>query len=206
MQTTTYSSQLIVPIQRRSPRQAAAAQWAAEHPAEAAWLSRSESQFADSLRFGLRNYGALTARQLEAIQRQLQREAEQARNPAPVVDVSAIERAFEAARASGLQRPKLQLGVFTFKPSKPGGKNPGALYVTRGGTYLGKITGGAFHRSMACSLEDQAAIVEAAASPASAAERHGRLTGHCSVCARPLTDADSLARGIGPVCAGRLGW
>jgi hypothetical protein len=32
----------------------------------------------------------------------------------------------------------------------------------------------------------------------------GRLYGWCCVCGRPLTDEQSIERGIGPVCAGRL--
>jgi hypothetical protein len=33
----------------------------------------------------------------------------------------------------------------------------------------------------------------------------GRLHGVCMVCGRTLTDPESVERGIGPVCAGRLG-
>lgn len=28
----------------------------------------------------------------------------------------------------------------------------------------------------------------------------------CGICNRPLTDPESLARGIGPICAGKAGW
>ena len=33
---------------------------------------------------------------------------------------------------------------------------------------------------------------------------YGRLTGSCCVCARTLTKAESIAAGIGPVCASRV--
>lgn len=33
------------------------------------------------------------------------------------------------------------------------------------------------------------------------AERYGKLTGHCCRCGARLTDEDSIARGVGPVCA-----
>jgi hypothetical protein len=36
------------------------------------------------------------------------------------------------------------------------------------------------------------------------AEAYGQATGTCCVCARELTRADSIARGIGPVCASRV--
>ena len=40
----------------------------------------------------------------------------------------------------------------------------------------------------------------------SASKRYGLELGHCGVCGRTLTNADSLERGIGPVCAARHGW
>lgn len=36
--------------------------------------------------------------------------------------------------------------------------------------------------------------------------RYGREIGKCGVCNRTLTQEDSIARGIGPVCAGKLGF
>lgn len=35
---------------------------------------------------------------------------------------------------------------------------------------------------------------------------YGHLTGRCGVCNRVLSDDDSLAAGIGPVCASNAGW
>jgi hypothetical protein len=37
-------------------------------------------------------------------------------------------------------------------------------------------------------------------------ERYGRELGVCGHCSRTLTDPESIARGIGPICAGKLGW
>lgn len=37
------------------------------------------------------------------------------------------------------------------------------------------------------------------------AQQYGRLYGVCGVCGRTLTDETSIAAGIGPICAGRLG-
>jgi hypothetical protein len=36
--------------------------------------------------------------------------------------------------------------------------------------------------------------------------RYGHELGHCGVCGRTLTDESSRAAGIGPVCAGKMGW
>lgn len=42
--------------------------------------------------------------------------------------------------------------------------------------------------------------------PQGALAKYGAITDHCGVCNRPLEDAVSVARGIGPVCYGRLGF
>ena len=42
--------------------------------------------------------------------------------------------------------------------------------------------------------------------PAEASMMYGRELGSCGVCNRPLTDAESRAKGIGPICATRRGW
>ena len=55
-----------------------------------------------------------------------------------------------------------------------------------GGTYSGQI-------------EAELAII--AADPRAAAAAYGAITGKCCCCGRQLEDADSVARGIGPVCA-----
>lgn len=47
-------------------------------------------------------------------------------------------------------------------------------------------------------------IAEVGAAEASAA--YGREIGRCGVCGRTLTNDDSRARGIGPVCAEGMGW
>ena len=45
-----------------------------------------------------------------------------------------------------------------------------------------------------------------AADPQAASLRYGREIGACGVCGRTLTDEDSRARGIGPICADKMGW
>lgn len=42
--------------------------------------------------------------------------------------------------------------------------------------------------------------------PRAASIRYGREIGACGICGRTLTDPDSIAAGIGPVCAGKAGW
>jgi hypothetical protein len=42
--------------------------------------------------------------------------------------------------------------------------------------------------------------------PRAASIRYGRELGHCGICGKTLTDPTSIENGIGPVCAGRVGW
>lgn len=44
------------------------------------------------------------------------------------------------------------------------------------------------------------------ADPRAAAIRYGLELGVCSLCGRVLTDPDSRAAGVGPICAARVGW
>jgi len=60
-----------------------------------------------------------------------------------------------------------------------------------GGTYIGDIV-----------PELQAILAD----PAEAAAKYWALTGNCMMCNRHLEAADSVKRGLGPVCAGKVGW
>lgn len=58
-------------------------------------------------------------------------------------------------------------------------------------------------RSSASRYQVLAAIAK---DPRAALERYGRELGKCGHCGRTLTDDESRKRGIGPVCATKLGW
>lgn len=49
-------------------------------------------------------------------------------------------------------------------------------------------------------------LTEIAKDPKAAMLRYGREIGVCGHCGRTLTNEDSRAAGIGPVCAGKMGW
>lgn len=49
-------------------------------------------------------------------------------------------------------------------------------------------------------------VGEIANDPQAASARYGHEIGACGICGRTLTDPESIERGIGPVCAGKLGW
>lgn len=52
----------------------------------------------------------------------------------------------------------------------------------------------------------KAVLILIAKDPKAASLLYGRELGHCGICGRTLTDEDSRARGIGPVCADKVGW
>ncbi len=105
-------------------------------------------------------------------------------------------------------RPAVGLCEGVTRSAPATGKNPGALYVKatdNEGTYLGKVLGGAFTPSRDCTPEQAAQVAELMSDPAKALDAYGRRTGNCGCCGRPLTAAESVDRGIGPICAKKFG-
>lgn len=161
-------------------------------------LNADSNEFAASLARQLDERGTLTERQIAAVRA---KSVAPATKSAPVlVDVGRIIESFERARSRGIEKPTMRLDVFKFKFAGTTGSNPGAIYVTEGELYLGKITGGQFVKSRECTADQAARIVAAASDPEKSAEAYGRLTGRCSICALKLTAAESIERTIGPIC------
>lgn len=181
------------------------AAFAEAHPVEAQWIadSQEKSDFARSLLSGLLKWGTLTPRQLEAVRKC------SAPRPAPLqVADDALRQCFDKALASGLKRPVLRLDGIKVSPAPATGKNPGALYVKaqdEAGTYLGKVLGGVFSRARDCTDQQAQEVAALMSDPAKALDAYGRRTGNCGCCGRPLTAAESVERGIGPICAGKFG-
>lgn len=128
------------------------------------------------------------------------------------VDVSKLSKAFDNAKAKGLRFVKMRLlgnGIaLRFEPAGPRAKaeNVGAIYALddKYSTYLGKIIGGRFMRSHACSDEQNAAVIAACGSPLDAAVAFGKKFGICSCCGRELSNELSVELGIGPICRGKF--
>ena len=77
----------------------------------------------------------------------------------------------------------------------------------------GRWAGYVFVKQMASDTEypvrgfRRGAVLDAIAqSPQAASVRYGREIGKCGVCGRTLTNEESRAAGIGPICRGELGW
>jgi hypothetical protein len=178
--------------------------WRAE-PANAelaAWLdseTTNGNEFAASLLAGVKRYGKLTPNQEAAVRRNIEHGATtsaKAEAKPSDLDVSSLKGYY--AVPQGETRLKVRV-KHPGKDSRHHGwtfVDDGAAYGHRqnygrqapGGKYAGKIQ------------DELRAIL---ADPKAAQIAYGKLTGSCGVCGRILEDADSIAAGIGPVCAGK---
>lgn len=185
----------------------------AEHPAVWAWMDGSDFPPAIEMRAKLEKYGSLFDSSIEFANRMIEKrelaritaiEEKASREiAAQEVNTTALETAFAKAAASN-RRTALWIGSVRIKPAT---KKPGVLYVVDKDAelYLGKVEGGRFVPSRD-GREREAEMLKILQDPKAAAIEHGKLTGACAVCSRTLTDADSIAAGIGPICSTKMGW
>lgn len=188
------------------------------HPEEYQWICNNAESFAfaGSMLEAIKKWGELTEKQLAAVQKCVvssrdreaaRRAAKEAREAAaPTIQTDALMRAFDTAKKNGLKYPRMRFEGFVVSPAGESSKNAGALYVKNGETYLGKIADGRFFASRDCSTETAAHVAEIMKDPDAAATAYGMKTGSCSICGLELTNAKSIKRGIGPICAGKYGF
>jgi hypothetical protein len=193
--------------------------FAAANQAIAEWIiaNRAKFDFAAKMNEAVVRYGDLTTGQREAVERCIAREVAKATERAqraPQADTAGIDRlkasfdkakAYAAAKGLTLRTPKITIGGVTISPAKADGKNPGALYVKAGTTYLGKIQNGRLFAARECTSEQEKQVLAFIADPAEAAKVYGQTTGVCCVCNATLKSKWKNA-GIGPVCAEKMGW
>lgn len=188
------------------------AAFAAAHPDEWQWMNEQQYRFpfAQAMLGALDKYESLTEKQL-AVVIKCTAEARarlQAQKAAPGIDVSTITQSFKEAQAHGIKYPKLRLAHLVFALAGPASRTPGAVFVTRAEDklYLGKVVDDRLLTVRACTAELQADIVRVAADPKAAAIAYGKEYGQCSCCGRELSNPESVALGIGPICATHFGW
>lgn len=185
-------------------KRAAREAFAAEHAELLEWLrSRADSwDFARSLLESVAQYGSLTERQLAAAARAHEKakakRAERAAAAGDGLDIGSLPDALYAV-PDGDTRLKLQV-----RRGKADTRWEGFIFVSDGAAYgqrknYGTQRPGSTYRGQ---VED--ALRAIMADPKAAIAAYGHLTGTCGVCGRRLEDAESVARGIGPVCAGKL--
>ena len=167
----------------------------------------SWNSFAKSLVDQVASKGSLSDKQLFAASAMLAKikanKAERESNMISV-DVSRILAVLDKADPA-MKTPKIRVGDFVFSKPAPHSKNAGSVYIKQLGEYIGKVTGGYYLPVGNVSKDTIAEIQEICKDPMESAVAYGRRTGNCAVCARELTVKESIDRGIGPVCADRLG-
>lgn len=194
----------------------------AERQHERAHKGQSVWGFPISLNEAIAQYGSLTDPQLAAVRACMARdqerkaqwtaEATQRDQARPACDASLLTAAFDKAKAFALARAPNATGVtalrltiqsYTFSPDKT---NNGEVWARGANGWLGKTEGGKFKRFRACSDADEKAILAICNDPGAAARAHGLATNNCACCGLPLTNPESVALGIGPVCRDKYGF
>lgn len=167
-------------------------------------------EFANSLLTQFTRKGYLSDAQIAAAQRCVDKfnAAVSRRENAPEASLKPLEDAFNHALSLGARRAAMVVGNLRFSLAGAQSANPGAIYAKErdSGLYLGKFAQGRFFRARDCSDAHQDLLLDIAKDPLTKAIEHGRMTGECALCARELTDPESIDRGIGPVCAKKFGW
>ena len=124
------------------------------------------------------------------------------------VEGSPLADAFIRASGDGQRYVRLTLGEITIAPAGVGSRNQGWLYVKENREYRGKIDPAGIFYPAGGELSDAVldTVADMIKDPAVAAKAHGLATGQCCCCGRTLTNPESIALGIGPICGGRWGF
>jgi len=175
----------------------------------------SWNDFASSLVQQYDRKRSLSDKQLDAAERMLAKiaatRAEKAARAAaaPSVDLTRVHAMFAKAMASGHKRPVYRAAGLALSLAPLSGRNAGSIYVKddETGDYLGKVTEDLRFNPLRTAPEWAAeALSRIARDPSTAAVEYGRETGRCSCCGRELTNPESIALGIGPICKDRWGF
>lgn len=179
--------------------------------------SMSWSNFATDLARGYDQYKGWTAGQRpwahKLAQEHLAREAQRAAPVAPVAEgpgpflriIEVLDRA-----AGELKHPKLRYATEEGEIvlSRAGGRSrtPGAVNLTSEGSFddrawYGRVErDGSFRAGRNVPAWVLGALEAIAEDPEGACRTSGQRFGRCSCCGRELTNAESIALGIGPIC------
>ena len=161
------------------------------------WLVENldDQPFADSLyKAGIR-YGSLTDKQMAAVERNIKLTTG---GDDLVIDLHNLNSGFYAVPDGDTR-----LKIAVHRPKK-NSKWFGWIFVDDGAEYgsrknYGRQGPDAMYTGLI--REELQAVLD---NPVEALQAYGRLTGSCGVCGRILEDEESVARGIGPICWGKL--
>lgn len=179
--------------------------WGERFPAEYEWIQTSTFGFAKSMRDALTRWPELTKGQLEAVRKCMAFDSRPAVVYAPAsIDPTGLDLSKVPAGNYAVPDGNTRLKITISKPTE--GMWAGHIFVRdaaaygKGARYGMQFPGSTYQGQ----IREQLALI--AHDPAAASAAYGKLTGHCGICNRPLENEGSVARGIGPICAGRLGW
>lgn len=172
-------------------------EWAAANEAEFAWLeseTANGNEFAASLRDYLGRTGRLSDGQLAAVQRNVAKAREYAPSD---LDISSLKGFYSVPDGDS------RLKICVRKPGKQSRFN-GWTFVDDGAAYGSRQNYGKQAPEGTYSGKVQDALRAILADPMAAQVAYGKLTGVCGRCGRMLEDEQSVANGIGPICATKI--
>lgn len=202
-------------VERPAPLRQVA--FADQYPEEYAWIQSSTFDFAGKMREVLTKYPGLTARQLDAVRRCMGYEAESATRAREFrqIGLSCPDGRVSAPSEGGLDLSNVPSGRYAVPDGDTRlkviidhgeGKWEGFTFVRDGAEYGAGRRYGMQRPGQSYRGAIQAQLTVIAADPRAAAVAYGRLVGCCALCGRLLEDSESVARGIGPICAAKHGW
>ena len=166
----------------------------------------SWNSFAQSLVEQIINKGSLSEKQMfaaSAMLMKIKNNKEERQRNIVSIDLSNVKKIFDKAHEA-IKNPKFRVDNIVLSRAPDNGRNAGAIYVKVDGEYAGKVTGGYWlpFKAPEGTFEK---LQEIAKDPLGSAVAYGKRTGNCSACGRDLTNHGSIEKGIGPICAERLG-
>lgn len=177
--------------------------WLDANPAINAWFEKNRGNpswaFPDDLHQKLFQYGNLTPKQIAAIEKCIEKDAARqaewaAKAPKDGIDLRHMRSGYYAV-PGGETRLKVKIDVIVT------GKWAGWVFVKDGAEYGGKKRYGSQKPGATYTGDIQEELRAIAADPMAAMAAYGHLVGRCGMCNRKLEDEQSIAMGIGPVCA-----
>jgi hypothetical protein len=185
------------------------------YPKETVWVYTSDFGFAIKMRDVLKQYGYLTPGQLAAVHRCMDSEASYKERQAIRGCTPEQTKIMLDRQVGGVDLTKVPSGLYAVpggdtrlkvKIQRGTGRWQGWIFVTDGAVYGEQRKYGAQRPGYTYDGQIQPQLRTIAADPRAASAAYGKLTGTCGVCGRHLEDEESVARGIGPVCAEKQGW
>jgi hypothetical protein len=166
------------------------------------------NDFARSLCDQYESKGTLSEKQISSAERMINKMATNRiarQSKIKTVDTTKIDELFSTAQSNGLKRPNFYVGDLRLSLANERSKNFGSIYVQHSGEYMGKITSNTFYPLSTTPQSSIDLLVKIAEDPKQSAIEHGKMSNHCSMCNKELTDEHSIEVGYGKRCSENWG-